>query len=111
MGNVTVSLLVLYLLVIGMVIKIIDQTDPKTLNVHLSIGHKAPRLANTLNRWADLPDAWPDVNVPSSQLTGHRSIASPAHPHVAFSGLYQNVIIHSLCLISAAHSSQDKTFG
>jgi hypothetical protein len=29
---------------------------------------------------------WPDGNVPSSQLTEHRGIASAARPHVALSG-------------------------
>jgi hypothetical protein len=39
---------------------------------------------------------WPDGNVPSSQLIEHHGIASVTRPHVALSGLYQSVVIHSV---------------
>jgi hypothetical protein len=40
---------------------------------------------------------WPDGNVPSSQLTEHRGIASAACPHVALSigAIHQSAVIHS----------------
>jgi hypothetical protein len=41
----------------------------------------------------------PDGNVPSSQLTEHRGIASADCPHVALSGLCQSTVIHSFITI------------